>query len=125
MAALRPRIACTSCNVTRRVEGTHALCDHCALDAKAIRDVVRLVIRRFPGMAECSTPEIFLRLWMHFGPIAKDRVALDEARTLSADIAMRVISEPPKSEDPEAHEVFRRARIPEVSRARSRKERKI
>ena len=122
--ALGQRIRCIACNVTRRVEASHSLCDHCARDADAIRKIVALILQKFPKMDVYSTPELILRLWMAFPPVQKDAEAVAAAQALSDTIVGRLISEPPKPEDPEAHEELQNKRVSEVNRRNAQGKRK-
>lgn len=95
--AKRFKFVCLGCSVLG-FEGGICVCRWCGADVQRMKQIERLILRKFPGLSHLTTPEIFLRLWV------------DRLRRGSGSAAKAVA--------PELHEAFELQK--KIERARGR-----
>lgn len=61
--AKRFKFVCLGCNILG-FEGGICVCRYCGVDVKRLKKVEALILKKYPGLRNLTTPEIFLRLWV-------------------------------------------------------------
>jgi len=61
--AKRFKFVCLGCSIVG-YEGGICICRFCGLDVRRMKEIERLILKRYPALRSLTTPEIFLRLWV-------------------------------------------------------------